>query len=260
MGIALGDLDDRGLFSVFITHLTEEPNTLWKQQPRGLFHDETASAGLTASRWRGTGFGTVFGDFDDDGALDLAIVNGRVSRSKWPVTEIAAQTLGPHWSRYAERNQLFAGLGGARFRDISAAQDCFCGSATVGRGLCLGDVDNDGGLDLLVTAVAEPARLYRNVVPSRGHWLLVRAVDPALKRDAYGAEVRARADGRCWRRWINPGSSYLCSQDARAHFGLGSNAKVDGLEVVWPDGTTETFPGRAADQVVTLRKGEGTAR
>jgi hypothetical protein len=105
--------------------------------------------------------------------------------------------------------------------------------------------------------VAGPARLYRNVAPDRGHWLLVRVIDPALKRDAYGAEVVVRASGRCQRRWVNPGYSYLSSNDPRAHFGLGPVTQVDAIEVVWPDGSDESFPGRAADQLIVLTKGEG---
>jgi hypothetical protein len=99
--------------------------------------------------------------------------------------------------------------------------------------------------------------LYRNIAPNRGHWLLVRAVDPALRRDAYGAEITVQAGGRRRVSWINPGQSYLCSNDCRAHFGLGASNAVDSLEVLWPDGVREIFPGRPADQVVVLRKGEG---
>jgi hypothetical protein len=127
----------------------------------------------------------------------------------------------------------------------------------VARALAYGDIDGDGALDLLVTTIAGRARLFRNVVPQRGHWLLVRAFDPALKRDAYGAEITVRTADRAFIRWLNPGSSYLCSNDFRAHFGLGPRIQVNAIEILWPDGARETFPGRAADQMVTLRKGEG---
>jgi hypothetical protein len=130
----------------------------------------------------------------------------------------------------------------------------------VGRGLVCADIDGDGALDLLVTNVAGPARLYRNVAPKRGHWLLVRAVDPALRRDAYGAEVTVLVGGRRLLRWINPGYSYLCSNDPRAHFGLGPAQRVDAVEVRWPDGSGERFPGQAADRVVVLHKGQGQPR
>jgi len=255
MGIALGDVDGDGLFDVFVTHLTSETHTLWSQGPRGMFRDRTVPVGLAPPGSRGTGFGTVMADFDHDGAVDVVAVNGRVSRG--PPT--AEGTLGPFWSQYAERNQLFANAGTGRFRDISSRDRALCGTPGVYRGLACGDVDGDGALDLLVTSLAGPARLYRNVAPDRGHGLLVRAIDPALKRDAYGAEVTVRAGDRRWVRWINPGFSYLCSNDPRAHFGLGSVGHVDAIDVLWPDGSRETFPGCPADRrpELVLRKGTG---
>src|SRR5262249_21154790 len=150
------------------------------------------------------------------GGVDVVAVNGRVARGP-PVAE---GTLGPFWSQYAERNQLFANAGAGRFRDVSSQEGPLCGVLGVYRGLACGDIDGDGALDLVVTSLAGPARVYRNVAPGRGHGLLVRAIDPSLKRDAYGAEVTVRAGGRRWVRWINPGYSYLCSNDPRAHFGL----------------------------------------
>lgn len=255
MGVALGDVDGDGLFDVFVTHLTNETHTLWSQTSRGQFRDRTVPAGLAPPGSRGTGFGTVLADFDHNGALDVVVVNGRVARAQ-PVAE---DILGPFWSQYAERNQLFANDGTGRFRDISSQNRPLCGIPGVYRGLACGDIDGDGALDLLVTALAGTARLYRNVAPKRGHWLLVRAIDPACKRDAYGAEITVRAGERRWTRWINPGSSYLCSNDPRAHFGLGRADHADAIDVLWPDGTTESFPGCPADQrpEIVLCKGAG---
>jgi hypothetical protein len=253
MGIALGDVDGNGLFDVFITHLTEETNTLWCQEPRGLFRDRTPGTGLTAPPLRGTGFGVVLADFDQDGTLDLGVVNGRVRLGK----PLPGAALGTFWNPYAERNHLFAGAGAGRFRDLSASNPALCGEPGIYRGLAQGDVDGDGAVDLLVTAVAGRARLYRNVAPNRGHWLLVRALDPALHRDAYGAEVRVTAGDRTWLGWVNPAGSYECSSDPRAHFGLGPAERVERIEVRWPDGSDETFEGGAADRVVVLHKGEG---
>jgi hypothetical protein len=255
MGVALGDVDGDGLFDIFVTHLTEETHTLWSQKPRGIFRDRTVPAGLAVPGSRGTGFGTVLADFDHNGAIDTVVVNGRVARSK----PVAAETLGPFWSQYAERNQLFANAGAGRFQDISASNNAFCGVPGVYRGLACGDVDGDGAPDLLVTALGGPARLFRNIAPKRGRGLMVRVVDPALRRDAYGAEVTVRAGERRWARWVNPGYSYLCSNDPRAHFGLGSVEQVDAIDVRWPDGSRETFPGCRTDQRsnVVLSKGTG---
>jgi hypothetical protein len=256
MGVAWGDVDGDGLYDLFVTHLTDEAPALWRQGPRGLFQDRTAAANLATSRWRGTGFGTVLADFDHDGALDLAVVNGRVAQRN----EGTQPPGRPTWGPYAERNQLFVNDGTGRFRDVSPRETALCGPPGVYRGLACGDIDNDGALDLLVTEVGGPVRLFRNVAPQRGHWLLVRAVDPTLRRDAYGAEVLVRAGGHCWRRQINPGSSYQCSNDPRAHFGLGPAEQVEAIEVIWPDGVQESFPGRAADQIIVLRKGDGSKK
>jgi hypothetical protein len=254
MGVAHGDVDGDGLFDLYVTHLTEENNRLWKQGPRGLFRDRTADLGLVQTRWHGTGFGTLLGDFNLDGALDVAIANGRVSKNP----RGGYGPLGPHWGLYAERNQLLANDGTGHFRDISASNPALCGTPNVARGLACGDIDNDGTLDLLVTVIAEPARMYRNVAAEGRHWLRVRAVDPAHGgRDALGAEIRVRAGQRTWVRWVNPATSFLCSNDPRAHFGLGSVERVDEITVLWPDGSQERFPGHQADRPVLLRKGEG---
>lgn len=256
MGIALGDVDGDELFDVFVTHLAWEQHALWRQRPRGLFQEQTAAAGLVNPDWRGTGFGTVFADFDLDGALDLALVNGGIKRA--PDTAPQRSGLAAFWSPYAQRNQIFANDGSGRFRDVSGANAAFSGLADVGRGLACGDLDNDGALDLLVMNTAGPAKLFRNVAGRRGHWLTLRAVEPAHGgRDAYGAEITVEAGGRRWWRLLQPGTGYLVSHDPRVHFGLGSIAVVDRIRVLWPDGSEENFPGTAADRIVVLKKGAG---
>jgi hypothetical protein len=257
MGVTLGDVDGDGRLDLFITHLTAETHTLWRQTDKGLFQDGTAAAGLATTHWRGTGFGAIFADFDLDGALDIAVVNGRVSRG--PAVNDTGLT--PYWSRYAERNQLFHNDGSGVFRDISRGNTAFCGDFAVRRGLVWGDFDDDGGIDVLTTAVAGPARFYRNIATKHGHWLIVRARDPARKRDAYGAVVRFSAGGRQWIGLINPGQSYLCSGDPRAHFGLGAIDRIEEIRIDWPDGpvdgATEIFSCGKVDRVVELERGKG---
>ncbi len=263
MGIAVGDVDHNGALDVFVTHLTEERHTLWLQDPKGQFRDGTALAGLGQPRWRGTGFGTLLTDFDADGELDLAIANGRVKRHTQAARVESRQkiaTASSFWDDYAERNQLFVNEGNHRFHDVSDANAPFCETPAVSRGLVLGDIDNDGAVDLLVTSIASPARLFRNVAPRNGHWLTIRTIDPALHRDAYGAEVTVLAGKRRWFACMNPAASYLCSNDPRAHFGLGSAAAFDEIDVVWPNGKHELFAGGNSDRSIVLRHGEGTLK
>lgn len=253
MGIAIGDVDNDGLFDVYVTHLNTETHTLWSQGPkRGFFQDHSARAGLLGTHWRGTGWGTLFVDFNRDGWLDLAQTNGRVYRDSGP----PAAALGPHFQNYGERNQLLRNEGAGKFRDISNSNPAFCGGPNVARGLATGDLDGDGLPDLVVTTIASKARLLRNVARG-GHGLTVQAFDPRLKRDAYGAEVRVSAGGRTWLRIVNPGDSFQCSSDPRPHFGLGDAARYDSIHVVWPDGRAEQFPGGEADRIVVLNRGEG---
>jgi hypothetical protein len=256
MGVAVGDLDGDGLFDLFVTHLPDELNVCWKQGPAAMFQDRTTMMGLANPRWRATGFGTVFGDFDHDGALDIAVANGGVRMpQREPTNDVEASDA--FWGQYAERNQLFANDGKGRFRDLSESEP-FCAPRAVARGLAVADLNNDGALDLLVTRIDGPARLYRNVAAHRGHWLMVRAVDPSLGgRDAYGAEVVVEAAGKRWKRSIDPAFSYLCSNDPRAHFGLGQAGRIDAIQVIWPNGVKESFDGCAVDQAIVLRKGAG---
>jgi hypothetical protein len=253
MGIAFGDVDGDGLADLFVTHLTEETNTLWLQGPAGKFADRTRTSGLANLVRRATGFGVVLADFDLDGRPDLAVANGRVVRSP------TGTSRGFDWADYAEPHQVFASEGGGKFRDRSPSDAAFCGTPRVGRALCGGDIFNRGRIDLVATHVGGPARIYKNVAPTQGHWLVVRAVVPSWKRDAYGALVTVTAGGQNQTRLIQPGSSYLASNDPRAHFGLGPADAVESVRVTWPDGAVETFPGGPADRHLTLRKGEGTA-
>jgi hypothetical protein len=249
MGVAYGDVDGNGLFDLFITHFTNEHHGLWMQQTCGSFEELSIQAGLTQSRWHGTAWGTVLADFNQDGALDLALMNGWVQRRDAPAKSF--------WEDYKDRNQVFVNDGAGHFRDISTDNPALCGEAQVGRGLCVGDIDGDGALDLLTTQIGGAARILRNVAPARGHWLMVRAADPVLHRDALGAEVRLLSGSRHWQSLVQPSQSFQCVNDLRVHFGLGAVDRIDRIEVLWPDGSTEQFACPGVDRILEVQRGKG---
>lgn len=250
MGVTFGDVDGDQDFDLFITHLREEKNTFYRSYRKEGFQDESWAAGLAGVSVPFTGFGTGFFDYDNDGDLDLAVVNGRVTRG--PL--LTATRPPQYWDDYAEPNLLFENNGRGIFRDASKDAGSFTSTIENSRGLAFGDIDNDGDIDLLVNNEGGLARLYRNDFPKKGHWLLIRAFDPKLKRDAIGAEVTVVCQGKKTLRNASPAYSYLNSNDPRVHFGLGFATSVDSIIVRWPDGTEQTFPGTKVDQIITLNK------
>ena len=260
MGVAVGDIDGNGLFDVMVPHMAEEKHCLWMQGPAGVYEDRSAAAGFDKLLWHGTGFGPVLADFNNDGFLDLAISNGAVRNDmrarQAPMPP--AQDVPAFWRPYAQPNQIFANDGKGEFQDISGTNPALCGQAKVARGMACGDIDNDGGLDLVINYIGMPAGVYRNTARGRGHWLGLRAVDPALGgRDAYGAEVIVQSGDRHWWRLLQPCYSYCSSNDPRLHFGLAQMRYIDSIRIIWPDGVIETFPGTDADRYLTIRKGSG---
>ncbi len=257
MGIAIGDVDSDGLFDVFVTHLHTETHTLWQQKPQGIFHDKTSTLGVANTHWRGTGFGTAMADFDANGTLDLVIANGAVLRTKGKIPTDIPPGLDKFWHAYCQQNQILSNDGTGHFTDISLDNPDFSKRAAVSRGLVVGDFNNDGALDMLITRVGSPARIYLNIAKSHGSFLTITAIDPKLNRIAYGAEITVTSGKKVYKRIVNPAYSYVCSNDPRAHFGLARAGKVDQIRITWPDGYIESFPGVEANQFLTLRRGSG---
>ncbi|MGE3822365.1 MAG: CRTAC1 family protein [Isosphaeraceae bacterium] len=252
MGVAVGDVDVDGLLDLFVTHMQGETNMLCVALPGGLFVDRSVSSGLSGTDLPYTGFGCVFLDYDNDGDLDLAIANGRVRAG--PVADGADR--GAFWNRYAEPNQLYENQGDGRFVEVFARSGSFGRRADVSRGLAVGDLDGDGDLDLVEGLVDGPPRIHRNDLATGNHWLSVRAM--TSNRDAIGAVASLSLEGRTLIRPILPGGSYVSGHDPRAHFGLGRTARVDAVDVRWPDGRTERFPVDRIDRQLTVRQGEGS--
>src|SRR5262249_18472847 len=187
-----------------------ETNTLYLGQGAATFEDKTAASGLGPPSAPYTGFGACFFDADLDGDLDCAIANGRVTRGP----RLVSAPRDPFWADYAEPNLLFENVDG-RFVDASAKAGAFAREIEVSRALIPGDMDDDGDVDLVVTNVEGPARLYLNEAPRSGHWLEVSAFDPERKRVASGAEVVVVAGSRERVAAVAPATSYLSSGDAR---------------------------------------------
>lgn len=250
MGIAIGDLSNNQGYDLFLTHLRGESNTLYEFSADYGYMDRSDEVGLSLpSLVALTGFGTGFLDFDHDGDLDIVVANGRILRGE----NLTGKETPAHWDLYAEPNMLLENRRGT-FVERSHTDDDFVAQIATSRGLALGDVDNDGDIDLLVANTGEMARLYFNELEPKGNWLKVRAFDPALRRDAIGAEVIVKVAGTTYRRLVTPAFGYLSSNDKYVHFGLGAAEFVDQISIRWPGGTIETFPGVETNQAITLNR------
>ena len=251
MGVDAGDYNRSGAEDLFITHMRRETNTLYRNDGQGWFTDVTAASGLGAPSLPSTGFGTAWVDIDNDGWLDLVAINGAV------VIEEDLVAAGDPFP-YHQRDQLFLNQGNGRFVDVSARAGAAFEASHVGRGLAVGDVNNNGRVDLVIVNINGPARLLLNQKAAGRHWLGLRLADaqgrtltqavawlqqeenqPSLRR-------RARADG-----------SYASANDPRVIFGLGDDQRSRTVEVQWPDGQRERFTGLAVDRYHELRRGSG---
>jgi enediyne biosynthesis protein E4 len=251
MGTALGDVDLDGDLDLFLTHLVGESNTFYRRTGAA-FEDVTGRVGMQATSMSSTGFGTAFGDLDHDGWPDVVVANGRVTQGK------PRSGAGEILSQYAEPNQVFMNREGQAFVEQSQGLRSFLGTTEVSRGLILFDSDEDGDLDILVTNTSGPVRLWENRFPKRGHWLKVEVEQGPAAGSASQIAIGARVTVVCGekkrvatRRYAG---GYQTSSSAPLHFGLGTSESYDRIEVVWPDGQRQEFPGGAADRALVLRR------
>jgi enediyne biosynthesis protein E4 len=242
MGVDAKDLDDDGDEELLVANLDGESDSLFRNDG-AFFSDATAAAGLRAVSRPFTRFGAAWMDFDNDGWLDLFQANGRVGQQ--------AERYGD--DPFAEPSLLYRGSSGGRFEEVKPRG----GTATLltasSRAAAFGDIDNDGGVDLVVVNRDHAPYLLRNVAPSRGHWVAFRVLE-RNGRDSLGAEITLSVNDRTIMRTVRTSYSYLAGSDPRVHVGLGAAAQATNVRVRWPNGTVEKFGDFPADRVVTLQR------
>ncbi|MCE2456153.1 MAG: CRTAC1 family protein [Gemmatimonadetes bacterium] len=249
MGIAVDDFDRDGDPDIFVTHLRDETNTLYENQGNGLFEDTTFPRGLGYPSLAATAFGVGWLDFDNDGFSDLFVANGSVALGLPERSGV---------SRYAEPNQLFRGDGG-RFEAVSMGSGPAAGLIEVSRGTAFGDVDGDGGVDVLISNNDGPAQLLLNQVGAGRRWIALKLKRIRGETLGYGAQVTlVRQRGERVRKLVGSDGSYASASDPRIHFGLDADTEVSGVEVTWPGGVTEFFGDVAVDRENELVEGTGS--
>lgn len=246
MGVAAADLDNDGDTDLLVVNLATESDSFFRNEGT-YFEDATVSVGLATATMRFTRFGVVLADFDNDSRLDLYEATGAISTSR---ESIATDV-------YAEPNLLLRGLPSGRFEEVEPRGGTQRPLIYTSRGLAVGDVDNDGGLDLLIINRDAPINLLMNQVTGRGKWIRFRVLTRA-GRDAHAATVAADIGSTRVRRDVQPAGSYLTSNDPRVHFGLGDEPQARNVTVRWPGGALEMFGDFKAADTVLLKRGEGS--
>ncbi len=249
MGIAVGDYNLDGRLDIFKTHFAEDTPVLYRNLGKGQFSDETIRAGLGVET-RFICWGAGMADLDNDGLPDIFVVTGSV----FPEVERRY----PEYPHKTERF-IFRNLGNGRFEQLMGEAGPGVLARHVSRGIALGDFDNDGDMDVLITNLNEPPSLLRNDVSGDNHWLKVKLVGVKSNRSAIGAQVSVRYGDRLQAQAVLAQSGFLSVNDRRLHFGLGKMAEVD-IDVRWPSGHREALTGVAADRLVTIREGAGIIR
>jgi hypothetical protein len=246
MGAAAADFDGDGLLDIFKTNFADDTHTMYKNQGRNIFEDDTIGSGLAVNT-KYLGWGTAFLDFDNDGWKDLIVANGHV----YPEVDT-----GHTAEKYKQPRLLYWNRGDGQFFDVSAQGGPGITDGHSSRGLAVGDLDNDGSEEVIISNIGEAPSLLKNLASS-GNSLLVRALTSG--RDAIGARITVTAGGHKQIDEVRSGGSYMSQNDFRLHFGLGTASTAD-VSVRWLDGKVENFKSAAAGQILIIEEGKGIVR
>jgi enediyne biosynthesis protein E4 len=250
MGVDAADFDNSGFSSLVIGNFTNESTSLYKNDGSGLFTDESPRSGIGPMTTQSLTFGCFFMDYDLDGLLDIVAANGHVSDD----IAVVQPTL-----RYAQPAGIYRNIGNRKFEDRSAMLGRAIQKPVVARGMAYADYDNDGDLDLLITANNGPARLLRNDNANQNDVLRVRLIGTKSNRDAIGAKVTLTTSGGALTRMVKGGSSYLSQSELALTFGLGKPGSTNlvRMQIAWPSGRKDSIAEIKPNQFVTIKEGKG---
>lgn len=242
MGVDFRDFDNDGRHDLFVTTLSNEGFLLFRNR-EGLFDDITDPARVGLASLPFSGWSNLIADFNNDGWKELFSANGHVLDN---IELTQSRT-------YRQASSLFLNAGDGSFRDVSSeAGDDFQRKAAH-RGAAIADFDNDGRMDLVVTALGERPSLFQNRTVGGGHWLLVALRGRKSNRDGLGAVLKVESeDGRILWNHATTSVGYASSSDSKAHFGLGKSLAVKRMEIQWPSGIHQALENVKADQVLTV--------
>ncbi|KAA5541866.1 RNA-binding protein [Roseiconus nitratireducens] len=245
MGIAAGDFDRDGTLDLHVTNFRDEPVNLFKQTESGFFSDQADAYQLVEPSFGVLGFGTQAADFDNDGWLDLAVLNGHVYDAR------------PDGLPFQMKPQLFRGKAGAFVLQDAAAAGPFWQTEALGRTLAQGDFNRDGRMDLVASHLDQPIALLQNRSEAQ-HWVQLELIGVTSERDAIGAEVRVRSEGQQWTGWVTGGDGLACTNEAVVHIGLGQTKVIDQIQVHWPSGSVQQFVDVDIDRRYLAIENSGT--
>jgi enediyne biosynthesis protein E4 len=248
MGVAVGDYLRSGRFSIFVTNFADEYNTLYRNDGDYDFTDASFAAGVAQASRPYVGWGTGFVDLDNDGWLDLLVVNGHI----YPQVD----TL-PSGARYRQPKLLHMNAGDGTFCDASRQAGPALQEPRVSRGAAFGDLDNDGQVDVVVGDLDGPPMVLRNEGVAGNRWLTLELAAAKGSPLAVGARVRVTAGGAVQVEEVRSGGSYLSQNDLRIHFGLGKAEKIELVEIRWPSGRVEQLKDLAPDRFYSVLEGQG---